>query len=185
LGLNASDITVGIVAAFTEHKALNYFVDVAKKVHDRIPQVRFLMVGDGELRPEIEKQIAQLKIRQVVQLLGWRSDIPEIIATFDVFLLTSLWEGLPRALVEALLTGVPAVASNVDGVCEVLRHGENGYLVPPGDIEAMAQSVVRLLTDAPLRLSMDERCRSSVTAFSLPKMLQDHTNFYRNLRFQR
>jgi glycosyltransferase involved in cell wall biosynthesis len=114
---------VGIVAAFTAHKALHYFVDVAARLHPQFPQVKFVMVGDGELRPQIENQIATLQMQSVVRLLGWRSDIPEVLSAFDVFLLTSLWEGLPRALVESALAGVPVVAGDVDGVCEGTMRG--------------------------------------------------------------
>jgi glycosyltransferase involved in cell wall biosynthesis len=179
LGFSPSDTIVGIVAAFTAHKALNYFVDVAGRLHPQFPQVKFVMVGDGELRPQIERQIAKLQMQSVVRLLGWRSDIPEVLSTFDVFLLTSLWEGLPRALVESVLAGVPVVASDVDGVCEVIHDGENGFLVPAGDTEAMARGVGRLLQDDSLRRRMGA-WRPSVSEFSLQKMLKDHSHLYKN-----
>ena len=180
LGLSPSDSIVGIVAAFTTHKALNYFVDVAARLHPQFPQVKFVMVGDGELRPQIEHQIAKLQLQSIVRLLGWRSDIPEVLSTFDVFLLTSLWEGLPRALVESVLAGIPVVASDVDGVCEVIHDGENGFLVPAGDTQAMARGVGRLLQDDFLRRRMGA-WRPGVGEFSVQKMLKDHSHLYKNI----
>jgi len=95
--------------------------------------------------------------------------------------LTSLWEGLPRSLVEAFLSGVPAVASQVDGIGEVVQEGENGFLVPAGDTEAMVAAVVRLLKDEPLRKTMGEQALHSVDDFSMEKMLKDYSDLYESI----
>ena len=97
------------------------------------------------------------------------------------FCLTSLWEGLPRSLVEAFASGVPAVASHVDGIGEVVQEGQNGFLVPPGDTAAMAAAVVRLLKDESLRRTMGEHALHSVDEFSVEKMLKDYSNLYENI----
>src|SRR5262249_53275213 len=149
-----SDKIVGVMASFTPAKALHFFLEAAAKIALEVPRARFVMVGDGLLRASLEAQVSRLGIGPVLRMLGWRRDVPELLRTLDVFLLTSLWEGLPGSLVEAFLSGVPAVASQVDGVGEVVREGVNGFLVPPGNTAAMAAAVIRLLKDETLRQSM-------------------------------
>ena len=181
LGFEPSDKIVGVVASFTPAKALHLFLEAAATIAKEIPGVRFLMVGDGSLRPQLESQAESLGLRPALQMLGWRRDVPELVRTFDVFLLTSLWEGLPRSLVEAFLSGVPAVASHVDGIGEVVQEGRNGFLVPAGNAEAMAAAVIRLLKDESLRHALGEQARSSVDDFSAEKMLKDYSELYENI----
>lgn len=181
LGVKPSDKIVGVVASFTPAKGLHLFLEAALKVSREVPGVCFVMVGDGALRPQLEKQARTLGLNSAIKMLGWRRDVPELLQTFDVFLLTSLWEGLPRSLVEASLSGVPSVASNVDGIAEIVKEGKNGYLVPPGDTEAMARNVVRLLQDEPLRRRMGEYGNTEVEEFSSEKMLKDYSELYENI----
>ena len=178
LGLAPTDMIVGNVASFTPSKGLHFFLQAARKIKDQLPGVRFIIAGDGELRPQLEQMISQLRLEESVQLLGWRRDIPDLLETFDVFLLTSLWEGLPRVLVEAALTSIPIVASNVDGVPEVTQDGKNGFLVAPGDIDTMADRVVRLLRDQRLRETMGQSGRLIGEDFSLEKMLHEYSHLY-------
>lgn len=178
LDLAPSDRIVGIVAGFKPPKALHHFVTVAKRVSDRRTGIKFLMVGDGELRDQLEEQIRELQLKSVVKMVGWRRDVPELLRIFDVFLLTSLWEGLPRVLVEAITVGVPVVAPDVDGIAEVIRNGENGYLVSPGDTASMAQRVIELLENEGLRRQMARAAKGLVQEFSAGKMIEDYTRLY-------
>jgi len=178
LGLCPSDKIVGIVAGFKPPKGLNHFLDVARKVTDQRPETKFLMVGDGELRCELESQVRRLRLDSVVQMLGWRRDIPEILPLFDVFLLTSQWEGLPRVLLEAMALGVPIVASNVDGIGEVVKAGENGYLASSGDTSEMTRRVLELLGNEELCALMGQKSQRMVGPFSAQKMVEDYTHFY-------
>lgn len=181
LGVPLTDMIVGNVASFTPSKGLHYFLQAACKIRNKLPGVRFIIAGDGSLRPQLEKLIRKFQLQDAVMLLGWRRDIPDLLKTFDVFLLTSLWEGLPRVLVEAALTGVPIVASNVDGVPEITREGENGFLVAPKDTDAMADRVVDLLRNQALRTAMGQRGRTIAESFSLEKMLDDYSRLYFDL----
>ncbi|MGH9424738.1 MAG: glycosyltransferase family 4 protein [Terriglobia bacterium] len=181
LGFEPSDMIIGVVASFTPAKALHLFLEAAARIAKEISGVRFVIVGDGTLRAQLEAQAERLGIGSVVRMLGWRHDVPELLRTFDVFLLTSLWEGLPRSLVEAFLSGVPVVAIHVDGIGEVVQEGRNGFLVPPGNVEAMAAAVTRLLRDEPMRQTMGEQARLSVDDFSVQKMLKDYSNLYENI----
>ena len=114
--------------------------------------------------------------------LGWRRDGAQWLAASDVFAMTSLWEGLPRALVEALRTGLPSVCYATDGVVDVLRDGENGFLVPPGDVDAFAERLVRLLEDADLRRKLGAAAAVSIgPEFDVEFMVRAQESLYESL----
>jgi len=108
------------------------------------PEIHFLFVGDGELRPAVESWVRGQPHSENIHFLGWRRDIPEILAASNVFILTSLWEGLPRALVEAFAVKLPAICYAVDGVKEIVDDGKNGYLIIPGDVETAKRRILEL-----------------------------------------
>ncbi|MBI5419637.1 MAG: glycosyltransferase, partial [Deltaproteobacteria bacterium] len=145
LGLPEDAPVVGTVAVFKSQKAPLDFVEVARRVRERIPGARFVMIGDGELRPAVEQAVAAASMTDSVLLAGWREEIPDLLRAFDVFLLTSRWEGLPKVVPQALLSGVPVVATAVDGTREIVDDGVDGYLVPPGDVSALAGRVLDIL----------------------------------------
>ncbi len=178
LELQPSDRIVGVVAGFKPPKGLHDFLEVARRVLDESPQTKFLMVGDGELREALQLHMRQLRLDSAVRMLGWRRDIPELMQVFDVFLLTSHWEGLPRVLLEAMSLGIPIVASDVDGISEVVEGGENGYLSPPGNTQEMAKRVLQLLGDERLRTSMGQKSQLMIEPFSAQRMVKDYTHLY-------
>ncbi len=148
LGVSNSVALVGMVACLKPQKAPLDFVRLAAYVRDEISDVRFILVGDGELRAEVEMLICKLGLERTVILLGWRRDIPEILHALDVFVLTSRWEGLPRAVLEAIASGTPVVATAVDGTIEALKgidEGRHGDLVASGDLSTMADRVIRII----------------------------------------
>lgn len=178
LGLCPSDRIVGIVAGFKPPKGLKHFLDVARRVVNQQPEIKFLMVGDGELRPQLESEVNRLRLDSAVRMVGWRRDIPELLQLFDVFLLTSHWEGLPRVLLEAMILGVPIVATDVDGIGEVVQTGENGYLVHPGDTAKMAERVLELLGSEELCSTMGQKSQRMVEPFSAQKMVEGYGRLY-------
>lgn len=147
LGLDPAKPIVGMVARLEAQKAPLDFIKVARDVSDEIPDTQFLLVGDGPLRPKVEFEIARLELSEKVVLAGWRFDIPAIMASLDIFVLTSLWEGLPRVFAEAVVTGKPIVATEVGGAREMVAEGVNGYLVQPKANGNMARKIVELLND--------------------------------------
>jgi glycosyltransferase involved in cell wall biosynthesis len=146
LGLDPARPVVGMIAPFKPQKAPLDFVRVAARVYRLCPDAQFVMVGDGELRADVERERARCGLEQVLHLLSWRRDVAEIHHCLDVFVLTSLWEGLPRVYLEALASGVPIVGTRVDGAEEVVRDGVNGYLLKPGDIEGLVSRVLEVLS---------------------------------------
>lgn len=147
LGYAAEDVVVGTLACLKAQKAPIDFVAAAEGALRADPRLRFFIAGDGELRPEVEREIAERRLGDRVRLLGWRQDAPDVLAAMDLFLLTSRFEGLPRAVLQAMAAGVPVVATAVGGTPEVVRDGVTGRLVPPGDPSAAARAVAELAAD--------------------------------------
>ena len=135
-----------MVSNFKPQKSPVDFVDVAARVLKQTDSVHFVMAGDGELRPEVEERIREHGIGDNITLLGWQHDMPETYRNLDVVVLTSLWEGLPCVFSEAMASELPVVATNVDGAREAIIDGDNGYLHEPHDIDAMATSVLKLVS---------------------------------------
>ena len=143
-GAGPADFLVGTVACLKPQKAPEDFVAVAKQVCDVVPEARFVLAGDGDLRPRIECLIEANGLHNRLHLAGWRRDIPTVMKVFDAFLLTSHWEGLPRVLLEARTIGLPVVATKVGGVEEVIAHGRNGWLCSAGDIAGLSTHIIRV-----------------------------------------
>lgn len=138
---------VGTVGRICEHKGYRYLVEAAVKVLRDEPETLFVVVGDGELRGELERLIADRGLNGSFRLLGHREDVPELVAGFDVFALSSTVEGMCLAVVEAMAIEKPVVATAVGGVPESVVGGETGVLVPPRDPDALASEILRLLRD--------------------------------------
>ena len=134
---------IGNVARLVEQKDQRALIDAAPAILERFPDARFVVVGDGPLRAELEERAAGLPF----EFLGDREDVPELLAGFDVFAFPSLFEGLCLAVIEAQAAGVPVVATPVGGIRETVLDGETGLLVPPSDPPALAVAVRRLLGD--------------------------------------
>ena len=170
--------TVGRLTAIKDQARL---LAIARQIADRRPNLVVLMVGDGELRQQLEARAAALGMAGNVRFLGWRRDLATIYAATDVFALTSRNEGTPVALIEAMASGVPGVATNVGGVPTVIADGSMGVLVERDDEAAFVAGVMRLL-DAPDRSAMAARARAHVFAhFDSQRLLRDIERLYRQL----
>ena len=145
LGISDDARVVGTIACFKPQKALEDFVQLAFLTSQVFPQARFLVVGDGVLRKKIEKLIEKFNLGFQFILTGWRRDIPRVLSSMDVFVLTSLWEGLPIAVLEAMVSQVPVVATNTGGISEIITEGETGFLVPCHDMPSMLEKILALL----------------------------------------
>lgn len=143
LGLPEEEKVVGIVGRLVPIKGHAVFLRAARLVLEKLPSCRFLIVGDGFLRPQLE-QLARGLSRNVY-FLGWRSDLPRIYADLDLLVLSSLNEGTPVSVIEAMAAGLPIAASAVGGVKDLIIHGKTGLLVEPGDPEALSGAIMALL----------------------------------------
>jgi len=181
IGVPVESPLVGMVACFKPQKAPVDFVEAAKLVLEKVNNVHFFIAGDGVLRREIEQKAKELDIMQHVHLLGWRRDVPDLIAALDVLVLTSLWEGLPRVIPQAMAAARPVVATAVDGSPEAVSDGKTGFLVKPRDIEDMASRIVEILNDPELGIRMGEEGRRLVAEFDIHKMVRDQEKLYHKL----
>lgn len=158
LGLPDEAVVVTCVANLRPVKNHALLLRAAARL-PAVPSVHLLMVGGGPLRAELVALAGQLGLTERVHWLGSRQDIPAILADTDIKVLASDWEGLPGALLEAMAAGCPVVATDVGGVSELLVNGETGFLTPPGDAEALAAALSRLVTDPALRHRLGEAGR--------------------------
>ncbi len=175
LGLEEGDRAIVVVATLKEQKGHRYLIDAAAALAEQFPAARFLFAGDGELRQDLTDRIAARGLEQRVHLLGTRQDVPALLAAADLFVLPSLWEGLSMALVEAMASALPIVATEVSGTRQVLTHGETGLLVPPGDSEALARAIAAMLADPARAAAMGEAARHHIeTNFGARQQAAEH-----------
>ena len=180
LGLKPEARLVLCVGNFKPQKNPEDFFAAAKIVAASSPDAAFVFVGDGPLRGKIKAGMGGLGPRFL--LPGWRRDVAELLAASDVFVLTSLWEGLPRALVEAMKSGVAPVCYATDGVKDLIRDGENGFLVPQRDVSALARRVAGLLQDEALRKRLGAAAAAAVgPEFDIDGMVRQQEELYARL----
>ena len=148
---------VGNVAALVPHKGQRHLVDAAHLVVREIPDARFVILGEGELRDALERQVRDHHLEKHVLLPGFRTDVLGCIKGFDLFALSSVTEGLGTSLLDAMACSRAIVATRAGGIPEVVEDGVTGRLVPPRDHAALAQAIVELLKDDALRARMGER----------------------------
>jgi glycosyltransferase involved in cell wall biosynthesis len=181
LGIPADAAVVGSVTRLSPQKAPLDMIDAFARIHQSYPDVWFILAGDGPLRREVEQRIQAAGIAGQTVLTGIRRDIPEILSVLDIFVLSSLWEGLPRVLPQAMATGLPIVCTRTDGSAEAVSDGINGYLVEPGNPDEIAERVNGLLCNPVLRKSMGEEGRFRAQEFSSMKMVREIDMMYRDL----
>ncbi len=173
---------IGTIGRMHVQKGQRHFLEAAAAILRTHPHARFRIIGDGELRETLERLRQDLGLNDRVEFSGERADAAAELARMDVFLLPSLWEGLPYVLLEAMAAGVPVVATAVDGNKELITHGMNGLLVPAADPEAMAGAALSLLDDpARRRILIDGGKRTVRDSFDLDAMVERTVDVYREL----
>ncbi len=172
---------IGTVTRLSPQKAPLDFVRAAAQVARTHPKAWFMMVGDGPLRADVEKLARELGIADRLVLTGLRRDVPELMAAFDIFALSSLWEGLPRVIPQAMATGLPVVATACDGSAEAVEDGVTGFLVPPGQPAQLAQRLSQLLDDPDLASQMGETGLERAQEFDVQRMVTQIDSLYREL----
>jgi glycosyltransferase involved in cell wall biosynthesis len=173
---------VAVVANLWPVKGHRVLLESIARVRRRFPDAVFALVGDGPERPALERRAAELGIGSAVAFLGTRYDVPAILARADAACLPSFAEGLPNAVMEAMAARLPVVATSVGGAPELVEHGVGGYLVPPGDPDALAAALIALLRDPAGARAMGARGRArAASALSLASMQRGYLDLYRQL----
>ncbi len=179
LGYSPDDVVISITARLHEKKGHTYLFQAVERLRARYPQVRVLVIGDGPHRATLEAECRTRGLTDIVQFLGMRQDVPDLLAASDISALPTLLEGLGLAVLEAMAMRCPVVATGDGGVVEIIEDGVHGLLVPPADAVALASALERLITDGALRAALVEAGYQRVLAdFSFERMMQETEALY-------
>lgn len=159
LGLSPETRTIGVAANLIPRKGHRFLLKALKAIESDAKDVHLLLAGEGSLLAELQEQTRLLGLQDRVHFLGFRSDMVEVETAMDIFVLPSLREGLSNAVMEAMALERPVIATHIAGLPEVVRDGETGLLVPPGDVEALSLALLRLLHDPDFAASLGKRGR--------------------------
>jgi len=177
---------VGNVAALVPHKGQRYLIDAAHLVVQHAPDTRFVILGEGELREHLEKQVHEHHLEKHVLLPGFRTDVLGCIKAFDLFVMSSVTEGLGTSLLDAMAAARPIVATTAGGIPEIVEDGVNGLLVPPRDARALADAILRALRDADLRRRLGDAGFARVNErFTVERMVAQTAAAYEQIVAQR
>lgn len=172
-------IVIGTVGVLSKQKGIKYLLDAARVVVKSVRNVKFVIVGDGRLKEELERKTEDLNLQEHVLFTGYRNDINDLLLAFDVFIMSSLWEGLPLALLEAMAAGKPIVSTNVGDNSQIIDDGASGYLVPPGDSEKLADAILKIVNDKSKISTMgDVALKIYRNNFNAQKMVQNYSELY-------
>jgi glycosyltransferase involved in cell wall biosynthesis len=181
LGLPDDALVVGTIGRLNAQKGHRFLVEAAARLLPRRPAARVLVAGDGDLMAELRQQAAALGVADRVLFTGHRTDVPDLLSALDVFCISSLYEGTPLALFEAMAAGKAIVSTSVDGCREVLEEGVTGVLVPPGDAAALADGLDRVLGDAVLRRRLGEQALAASRLYDVRACVDQMQAFYDDL----
>jgi len=181
-GVGMHKLLVVSVGNLKPQKNAADFVTAAAAVLEEVPEARFVFLGDGPQRRPLEARAFALGLEGKVLFLGWRRDAAQWLAAADAFVLTSLWEGLPRSLVEAMKSGLPCVCYATDGVTDLIKDGVNGLCVEPGDAAGLAARLTALLKDEPRRKELGAAAAAAIgPEFDIDGMVRAQEALYERL----
>jgi glycosyltransferase involved in cell wall biosynthesis len=169
---------IGIVGRLAVVKNHALFLEAAARVREQLPQARFAIVGDGETRPQVEAQVDALGLRDAVIITGWQRDLPPIYSDLDLLVISSIAEGTPVTVIEALSACCPVVATNVGGLPDLLDHGQLGKLVPTQDADALAQAIVETYHTPPDGQRAQELM---LDRYGIDRLVRDLDSLYRGM----
>ena len=177
LGLKAT-CTFGTVANFYPSKGHHVLLSALSELQKQGHDFQCVLVGNGELQAHIMTQAQQLALADKIHFLGWRHDIPQLLSALDLFVLPSIKEGFPFAILEAMATGLPIVATDVGGIAEVISDGQNGLLVPPKRADLLANGISYLMLDLKRRSELAQAAKERASTFSVERMVAQTARIY-------
>ncbi|MBU2524167.1 glycosyltransferase family 4 protein [Patescibacteria group bacterium] len=181
LSIKKDEIVVGFIGRLTEQKGIEYLIEAALVISKQNPNVKFIIVGDGILRDALENQAHKLGLINIF-FTGFQRNVPQHLQLFDIFVLPSLFEGLPVSVLEAFASGTAVVATKVSGTPEVVHDGINGFLVEPKNAKQLAEKLQILINDPILRKKFGENGKNLVKSqFSAELMVKKTEDVYSKL----
>ena len=182
LGIADDEIVFGTNARLHVQKGHTYFIEAIKKIVPRFPKVRFLWAGDGPLRESLEQEVKEAGLEQHVQFLGFRNDIVDLLSAYDIYVLPSLWEGLPNQVLEAMSCGKGVIATAVDGTVEAVDQDKTGLLVPSKNPAALADALLKVLENPILLKNFGAASRKRIEAeFTIEGEIQKFETLFESL----
>lgn len=172
---------VGTIGRLTPQKGYIHFVRAIPQILKSFPSAQFWFIGDGEEQSLLENEANRLHVADQVKFLGKLPDVYTKLRELDVFVLPSLWEGLPTVLLESIANNVPVVASNIPGNCEIIRDENFGWLVPPKDTAALAEAIINALREPELRLLRAKNAKTSLNRFMIEPIARQYEDLYLDL----
>jgi glycosyltransferase involved in cell wall biosynthesis len=185
-GFAGDDYLVGMVAHLADHKGHKYLIRAAKILKRQTPKIKVIIVGEGPLRIELTKEARDSGVEDLVFFLGFRKDVPQILSSLDVFVLSSYLEGLGSSIMDAMACRLPVVATRTGGIPEVVIHRKTGLLVPPRNPSALAKAILRLYNDRDLASRLgEEGYRVVHRRFSAEAMADRMVSLYERLALEK
>lgn len=182
LGLNVDAPLIGNISALRSQKDHLTMIKAMKKVCEKVPDATLVIAGDGELRDKLLEAVHKYGLNSNIKFLGYRSDVDSLLAQFDIFALSSLYEGLPLCVLEAMAAGKPIVATNADGTNEVVHNEKTGLLVPIGDASSFADAILRIINDRNLASNMGDAAKMLVeNKHNMAEMISNYEKYYKKL----
>jgi glycosyltransferase involved in cell wall biosynthesis len=179
LAVSPKALLIGWVGRLTRDKGPDLFLRAIAQLRPQFPDARYVLVGEGPFRPECKRLIASLALGDIVHLPGQRSDMPAVYASFDLMVSSSRQEGLPMAILEGMATALPWVATSVGAVPMVIHDGQNGILIPPDNVEILANSMAHMMQNPEERARMGTAARRLIELeFSAQRMTEDYLRTY-------
>lgn len=178
------EFTLGSVGRLAEQKGYINLLAAMPKVLQWHPEARMVLLGDGELRSQLEAQVRELDLQNKVEIAGQVNNVLERLEGFDLFVSSSLWEGLPTVIMEAMAVGIPVIATDIPGSREMISHNKNGWLVPPADPSSLADAIIQLIEDPQLRLELGQAGKQTVTQYSIEGIAKTYIELYEKLFMQ-
>jgi glycosyltransferase involved in cell wall biosynthesis len=181
-GIPSDAPIVGAICRLNPIKGVNYLVEAAGLLRDRFPEARFIVLGDGEIKPELTRRFKELGLESRAILTGFRTDTGRFLREFDVSVLPSLTEGLSNTVMESMAAGVPVVATRVGGTPEIVVDGVTGFLVEPRDVSGLANSIATLIEDRQFARRMGDAGRRHILEqFSIERAVGKLEDLYSGL----
>jgi glycosyltransferase involved in cell wall biosynthesis len=178
IGIPPDAAVIGTIGRLTNQKGFSYLIDAIPHVLEEHPQAYFLIIGDGPLAAELKAQSERLDVASHTFFVGRRSDVDELFGCMDLFVSSSLWEGIPTVILEAMASEVPVLATSIPGTSELVHHGVNGWLVPAEEPQALSKGISHLLNSPTLRQELVIHAQETVQNYSIKSIAEKYEQLY-------
>ncbi len=173
-----SEVIIGTVGRLTEQKGHRYLLQAIPAILEAFPGARFWFIGDGELREELKNLAKSLGIAGAVKFLGVQEDVPALLRQMDLFVLPSLWEGLPTVILEAMACNVPVIATDIPGTRELIQNEFSGWLVPPKDATSLSRCIIDVIKNEPARSKSCWNALETLKKYEIAAISDQYTALY-------